>query len=128
VSPTQICYPAGFKPGRLDELIYRAKDPLVLGLGFAATRDLGAFLKAAPKDDNGRDNPVFIKDAKAIMMGSSQSGRFVRTFIHLGFNRDEPRRTWPDRVRRGVSAHRWRPHASQPSIWTTGPRRRNGAG
>jgi hypothetical protein len=89
VSDSQICYPAGFKPGRLYELIYRAKDPLVLGLGFAAARDLGAFLKAEPKDDNGRDNPVFVKDAKTIVMGSSQSGRFVRTFIHLGFNRDE---------------------------------------
>src|SRR5215468_6205823 len=86
VSDTQICYPAGFKPGRLYELIYRAKDPLVLGLGFAAARDLGAFLKTEPKDDNGRDNPVFVKDAKTIVMGSSQSGRFVRTLIHLGFN------------------------------------------
>jgi hypothetical protein len=89
VSDTQICYPAGFKPGRLYELVYRAKDPLVLGLGFAATRDLGAFLKAEPKDDAGGDNPVFIKAAKTIVMGSSQSGRFVRTLIHLGFNRDE---------------------------------------
>ena len=89
VSDTQICYPAGFKPGHLYELTYRAKDPLVLGLGFTAARDLGAFLKAEPKDDTGRDNPVFIKDAKTIVMGSSQSGRFVRTFIHLGFNRGE---------------------------------------
>ena len=89
VSDSQICYPAGFKPGRLYELIYRAQHPLVLGLGFAAARDLGAFLKAEPKDDDGRDNPAFIKDARTIVMGSSQSGRFVRTFIHLGFNRDE---------------------------------------
>ncbi|MCP1846175.1 hypothetical protein ACVIHI_009045 [Bradyrhizobium sp. USDA 4524] len=35
-SDTQICYPAGFRPGFLYELTYRAKDPLVLGLGFAA--------------------------------------------------------------------------------------------
>jgi hypothetical protein len=88
-SDTQICYRAGFRPGRLYELVYRAKDPLVLGIGFAAARDLGAFLKAEPKDDTGRDNPVFVKDAKSIVMGSSQSGRFVRTLIHLGFNRDE---------------------------------------
>ncbi len=86
---TQICYPAGFKPGRLYEIIYRAKDPLVLGLGFAAARDIGAFFKAATADDNGRENPVYVKDAKSIVMGSSQSGRFVRTLIHLGFNRDE---------------------------------------
>ena len=32
-----VCYRDGFKPGRLYELIYRAKDPTVGGLGFAAT-------------------------------------------------------------------------------------------
>ena len=48
-----LCYPAGFQPGRLYELIYRAKDPLVLGLGFAATRDLGAFLRNDAADASG---------------------------------------------------------------------------
>jgi len=88
-SDTRICYPAGFKTGRFYELTYRAKDPLVLGLGFAAARDLGAFLKAAAKDDAGHDNPVLIANAKSIVMGSSQSGRFVRSLIQLGYNRDE---------------------------------------
>ena len=89
VTDTQICYLAGFKPGRLYELTYRAKDPLVLGLGFAAARDLGTFLKTSEKDDSGNSNPVYVAGAKAIVMGSSQSGRFVRSLIHLGFNRDE---------------------------------------
>src|SRR5262245_40871464 len=31
-SETRLCYPAGFQPGRLYELVYRAKDPTVLGL------------------------------------------------------------------------------------------------
>jgi hypothetical protein len=88
-SDTRICYPAGFKIGRFYELTYRAKDPLVLGLGFAAARDLGAFLKAAAKDEAGHDNPVLIANAKTIVMGSSQSGRFVRSLIQLGYNRDE---------------------------------------
>jgi len=86
---TQICYPAGFKVGQLYELTYRAKDPLVLGLGFAATRDLGAFLKSAEKDDAGTPNPVYVANAKALVMGSSQSGRYIRSLIHLGYNRDE---------------------------------------
>src|SRR5215467_3319440 len=47
INDTQICYPAGFKAGHLYELTYRARDPLVLGLGFAAARDVGAFLKLA---------------------------------------------------------------------------------
>jgi len=88
-SATQICYPAGFKPGHLYEITYRAKDPLILGLGLAATRDLGAFLKTANKDDNGTANPVLIPGAHTIVMGQSQSGRYIRTFINLGFNRGE---------------------------------------
>jgi hypothetical protein len=84
-----LCYPAGFEPGRLYELLYRARDPLVLGLGFAATRDLGSFLRAAPSDDAGTANPIYRPDQTAIVMGSSQSGRMIRSFIALGFNEDE---------------------------------------
>lgn len=89
INDTQICYPAGFKAGHLYELTYRARDPLVLGLGFAAARDLGSFLKSAEKDDTGTENPAYSANAKALVMGSSQSGRFIRSLIHLGFNRDE---------------------------------------
>lgn len=84
-----LCYPAGFKPGHLYELIYRAKDPLVLGLGFAATRDLGAFLRDAPKDVALVPNPVYRPGQVAIIEGSSQSGRMIRSFLALGFNEDE---------------------------------------
>jgi len=34
-----------FDPAYLYELTYTAKDPLVLGIGFAATRDINAFFK-----------------------------------------------------------------------------------
>jgi Alpha/beta hydrolase domain len=85
----QICLPAGFQPGRIYELIYRAKDPLVLGLGFAAMRDLAAFLKHEAKDETGAANPVYRAGTKALVMGTSQSGRFIRSFIQLGFNADE---------------------------------------
>jgi hypothetical protein len=84
-----ICYPEGFKPGRLYELIYRAKDPTVGGLGFAAARDLGAFLRYSDKDDGGAANPAYRPDNLAIIEGSSQSGRMIRSFLALGFNRDE---------------------------------------
>ena len=85
----QICLPAGFQPGRLYELIYRARDPLVAGLGFAATRDLAEFLKHRDKDTAGTPNPVFRPGQKAVVIGTSQAGRMIRSFIHLGFNRDE---------------------------------------
>lgn len=88
-SDTQICLPAGFQPGRLYELIYRAKDPLVMGLGYAAIRDFGSFAKRAAKDDAGTANPVYRADNRAIVIGASQSGRLIRSFLYLGFNRDE---------------------------------------
>ncbi len=84
-----VCYRDGFKPGRLYELIYRAKDPTVGGLGFAAARDLGGFLRNSDKDDAGAANPVYRRDNLAIIEGSSQSGRMIRSLIALGFNRDE---------------------------------------
>ena len=71
------------------ELIYRAKDPTIGGLGFAATRDLGAFLRNSAKDDAGAANPVYRPDNLAIIEGTSQSGRMIRSFLALGFNRDE---------------------------------------
>ena len=84
-----VCYPDGFKPGHLYELIYRAKDPTVGGLGFAAARDLGAFLRNSDKDDVGAANPIYRRDNLAMIEGSSQSGRMIRSLLALGFNRDE---------------------------------------
>ncbi len=84
-----VCYRDGFKPGHLYELIYRAEDPTVGGLGFAAARDVGAFLHNSEKDDSGTANPVYRPDNRAIIEGSSQSGRMIRSLLALGFNRDE---------------------------------------
>jgi hypothetical protein len=91
VDATRICFPAGFQPGTLYELIYRAKGPTVLGLGWASMRDLVSFFKHAAKDDAGTPNPLAVpgKAPLAVVEGSSQSGRSIRTFIHLGFNEDE---------------------------------------
>ena len=83
-----LCFPAGFQAGQLYELIYRAQDPLVLGIGFAATRDLGAFLHGAAQDDTGAPNPLSGPGQVAIIEGSSQSGRMIRSFLALGFNED----------------------------------------
>jgi len=85
-----ICYKSGFEVGRLYELIYRARDPLVLGLGFAVTRDLAAFFRTANADDAGTANPLpHGAGTQAIVEGTSQSGRMIRSFIQLGFNRTE---------------------------------------
>ncbi len=87
---------AGFKPGHIYEFIYPAKNPLVLGLGFAVVRDLVSFLRYNMKDTAGRLNPlVSANKATAIRYaygwGRSQSGRFLRDFVYHGFNEDESR-------------------------------------
>ncbi len=49
---------SGFKPGHIYEFIYPAKNPLVLGLGFAVVRDLVSFLRYEIKDARGKPNPL----------------------------------------------------------------------
>ena len=87
--PDRICLKNGFDPAYLYELVYTAKDPLVLGIGFAATRDLASFLRSAAKDDTGTANPVAGKILHTAARGDSQSGNFLRSMVHLGFNQDE---------------------------------------
>jgi hypothetical protein len=90
--PGKICMKGGFDPAAEYTLSYTAKDPLVLGIGYAATRDLNSFLRYADKDDAGNANPVAKQIKWAISQGNSQSGNFIRSFIHLGFNQDEANR------------------------------------
>jgi len=90
--PAHICLKNGFNPALLYELQYTVKDPLVLGIGFAAARDLNSFFRYAKKDDAGTPNPVAGNIRWAVSEGSSQSGTFLRAFIGLGFNQDEANR------------------------------------
>jgi hypothetical protein len=87
--PAHICLKNGFNPSLLYELQYTAKDPLVLGIGFAATRDLNSFFRYETRDDAGTANPVAGAIRWGVSEGSSQSGTFLRAYIHLGFNQDE---------------------------------------
>ena len=57
-SGTDLYLRAGFKPGHIYEFIYPAKNPLVLGLGFAVVRDLVSFLRFESKDRAGKANPL----------------------------------------------------------------------
>ena len=86
---THICLKNGFDPARLYELKYTVKDPMVLGIGFAATRDINSFFRYEKQDDRGVANPLAGRIRWAISEGSSQSGTFLRAFIRLGFNQDE---------------------------------------
>ena len=51
--PTQVCVKGGFDPSLLYEVVYTSNDAYVLGLGFAAFRDVASFFKYAAKDDEG---------------------------------------------------------------------------
>ena len=64
----------------------------MLGVGLAATRDIVSFFRYAQKDAAGTPNPVAGAIDHAVSVGDSQSGNFIRTFIHLGFNQDEQNR------------------------------------
>ena len=92
--------------GTIYSLVYRARNPVVAGIGFAAVRDLVSFLKNAGTDAQGNPNPVADMKAAACVLatgcvaapasnfdvaigaGVSQSGRFLRDFLYQGFNKD----------------------------------------
>jgi alpha/beta hydrolase family protein len=82
----------GFDRGAIYEFIYLARDPIVMGIGFAAIRDIVAFLRHATHDEAGDANPL-APDAKrhirhALGFGISQSGRVLRDMLYYGFNQD----------------------------------------
>jgi hypothetical protein len=84
--------PAGEKPferGMIYQFVYPATDPKVTGIGFAAVRDIMSFLRHAGADEQGIPNPLAGTLRWVIATGYSQSGRFHRPFLHLGFNQDE---------------------------------------
>jgi hypothetical protein len=99
---TRLYFPAGLEPGKIYELVYTSKDPVVVGLGAAGIRDFISHLKyGGPRAGIYvlGDQRRFLK--RAIGFGTSQCGRFLRTFLYYGFNADEENRMVFD----GVWAH-----------------------
>ncbi len=84
---------SGLEPGRWYELAVGATDLPIAGAGLAAFRDTAAWLKHQPD--------ALAPVTSAYAYGSSQSGRFLRTFMYYGFNSDEKGRQVFD----GVLAH-----------------------
>jgi hypothetical protein len=83
----------GFEVGKIYEVVYVAKDPVVAGLGLAAVRDFVSYAKY----DKETVTPV----KRVYAMGISQSGRFLRHFLYEDFNSDEQNRQVLD----GVLSH-----------------------
>ena len=82
IEDTEHIYLAsGFQAGKIYELVYRAKDPSVVGLGLAVIRDVMSYAKY--------DDDSLFPVEQGIAWGVSQTGRFLRHFIYQGFNTDE---------------------------------------
>jgi hypothetical protein len=81
--------PGSFGPTALYEFTYVARDPTVVGLGFAAIRDLATFLRTAKADDQGVPNPVAGDVQFIYTFCSSQPCRTMHDFVQLGFNESE---------------------------------------
>jgi hypothetical protein len=89
---------SGFVPGKVYRVIYSTPAAPIIGLGMAATRDIGAFLKYGAEQDG---NPCAGGIERAYAFGASQSGRFLRHMLYLGLNEDESGRVAFD----GIIAH-----------------------
>jgi hypothetical protein len=79
--PRTIRLDGGFEPGKIYEVVYRARDPAIAGLGFAAVRDFASYLK--------QEKNELAPAQRVYAAGISQSGRFLRHFLYEGFNADE---------------------------------------
>jgi len=88
----------GFEPRKIYEVVYRAQDPPVVGVGPAAVRDTISKLKYGGAPELGIGAGAI---KRSIGFGISQSGRFLRTFLYYGFNADESQR----KVFDGVMPH-----------------------
>jgi hypothetical protein len=82
----------GFEPGRIYEVAYRGTGARVSGAALAVFRDAASAMRYRPESP--------ITGRTAMICGSSQSGRFLREFLHAGFNADEQGRrvfdaVWP---------------------------------
>ncbi|WP_050032584.1 alpha/beta hydrolase domain-containing protein [Bradyrhizobium sp. LTSP857] len=113
-NPRSLCLKNGFDPNLLYQLVYEAKDPKVLGVGFAAMRDVASFFRFEAADDEGTPNPIAGRIHHTVVQGISQSGNALKTFILLGFNQDEQK---TPRIRRRQPPHCREADVRQRALW-----------
>jgi len=83
----------GSDNGSIYHFNYTASDPKAMGLGFLGVRDLISFLRYETQDKAGNANPVAGRIKTTLATGISQSGRYLRDFLWMGFNADRQVRT-----------------------------------
>ncbi len=119
---SKVCLKSGFRQDMLYQLVYTAKDPLVLGIGFAATRDIVSFFRYAMKDGDGAPNPVAGAVRHAIGLGTSQSGNFIKSFDSSRF---QSGRTKTNRMGWSSTEHCGAAESSELQVCHSGRRRRS---
>ena len=114
--PGGVSLAGGFEAGRIYDLVYTPAECPVVGAGLLAVRDLAAWTRG------NADSPAAGRVDHVLAKGVSQCGRFLRTFLHAGLNRDEAGKRVFDGVhvhvaggRRGEFNHRY----GQPSVQPT---------
>ncbi len=75
----------GFEPGKYYQVLYRTDDAPVAGAGLIAFRDVATFLR----NESDQFSLGLGRIDNVIGYGVSQTGRFIRHFLHLGLNVDE---------------------------------------
>ena len=78
---------ARLRPRQALPALVHGPKPEADGLGFAATRDLLSFLRYASADAAGNPNPLAMGISQVYCWGT-QTGRYMRSFVYLGFNAD----------------------------------------
>ena len=83
--PTHVHLAGGFQPGKVYQVIYTTTGASVVGLGLLATRDIASHLRF----DGSAGGTGVGELERAYAFGVSQSGRFLRSLLYHGVNRDE---------------------------------------
>ena len=127
---SEICLFDGFKADKVYELIYPAKNPIVMGLGHATTRDLASFLRYERAGRGGHRQSAGVgrrrarRPARLRAAASSQTGIYLRDYVYLGFNEDETGRKVFDAHERQHRGHRAELHQRRVRRSRTSSRRR----
>ncbi len=79
--PGRVRLEDGFRPGRIYDVTYTSRDPVISGAGLAGIRDLLAWLRDHPLE--GAPPP-----RRTLIFGISQSARVIGRMLHDGFDKD----------------------------------------
>lgn len=116
---TRVWLADGFDAGRIYEVVYTTSHCPVAGTGLLAVRDCVSFLRYAGANQG---NPSAGAVRYAYAFGASQSGRFLREYLHLGINLDEDGRPVLDGVMPHIAGARrgeFNQRFAQPSVQYT---------